>query len=153
MALLVKVLNDTNAFGSDGIPLNYLRDALPVLIFYIVIIINTSIVTGLFPKVWKNPYVIPFFKSGDAEDVSNYRPISLLPVLSKVLEKIVANQLMSFLESNRLISDSQHGFRKHLSTETALMKVNEYIYNNIDNQNISLLLLLDLSKAFDSVSQ
>ena len=150
--LVFKELNDTNAFGPDGIPLRFLRDALPVLIFYIFIIINTSIVTGIFPKLWKHPYVIPFFKSGDTDNVSNYRPISLLPILSKILEKIVANQLMAFLESNRLLANSQHGFRKHLSTETALMKVNEYIYNNIDNRNISLLLLLDLSKAFDSVS-
>ena len=150
--LVFKDLNDTNAYGSDGIPLSYLRDALPVLIFYIFIIINTSIVTGIFPKSWKHPYVIPFFKSGDADNVSNYRPISLLPILSKVLEKIVANQLMSFLESNKLLAKNQHGFRKYLSTETALMKVNEYLYQNIDNQNISLLLLLDLSKAFDSVS-
>ena len=59
---------------------------------------------------------------------------------------------MVFLESNSLLSKSQHGFRKNLSTETALMKVNEIIYNSIDNRRISLLLLLDLSKAFDSVS-
>ena len=150
--LVFKDLNDTNAFGSDGIPFSYLRDALPVLIYYIFIIINTSIVTGIFPKSWKHPFVIPYFKKGDTDNVSNYRPISLLPILSKILEKIVANQLMLFLESNKLLSESQHGFRKNLSTETALMKVNEVIYNNIDNQKISLLLLLDLSKAFDSVS-
>ena len=150
--LVFKELNDTNAFGSDGIPFSYLKDALPVLIYYIFIIINTSIVTGIFPKSWKHPFVIPYYKNGDTDNVGNYRPISLLPILSKVLEKIVANQLMSFLEENKLLSESQHGFRKNLSTETALMKVNEAIYNNIDNQKISLLLLLDLSKAFDSVS-
>ena len=150
--LVFKDLNDTNAFGSDGIPFSYLKDALPVLIFYIFVIINTSIVTGIFPKSWKHPFVIPYFKNGDTDNVGNYRPISLLPILSKVLEKIVANQLMSYLETNELLSQSQHGFRKNLSTETALLKVNEYIYNNIDNKNISLLLLLDLSKAFDSVS-
>ena len=59
---------------------------------------------------------------------------------------------MIYLETNRLLANSQHGFRPHLSTETALLRVNEHIYSNIDNQNISLLLLLDLSKAFDSVS-
>ena len=96
--------------------------------------------------------MVPLFKNGDAENVGNYRPISLLPILSKVLEKIIAIQLMEYLESNKLLSNSQHGFRSKLSTETALMKVNEHIYNNIDNKKISLLLLLDLSKAFDSVS-
>ena len=59
---------------------------------------------------------------------------------------------MSFLETNRLLANSQHGFRPHLSTETALLKINEHICKNIDNQKISLLVLLDLSKAFDSVS-
>ena len=83
--------------------------------------------------------------------VENYRPISLLPILSKLLEKNMAKRLMSFLEENGLLSSSQHGFRPHLSIETALLKVNEHIYNNI-NKKISLLLLLDLSKAFDSVS-
>ena len=102
--------------------------------------------------MWKHPHVVPFFKSGDIEDVCNYGPISLLPILSKILEKIVAMQLMAFLEANRLLSDAQHGFRPHLSTETALLKVNEHLYNDIDKQMLSLIILLDLSKAFDSVS-
>ena len=129
-----------------------MKDALPVLILYIVVIVNTSIVTGLYPHLWKHPHVVPFYKNGDVDDVGNYRPISLLPIISKVLEKIISNQLMEFLESHNLLSKSQHGFRANLSTETALMKVNERIYENIDKQEISLLLLLDLSKAFDSVS-
>ena len=150
--LTIKDLNNTNAFGSDNIPFRFIKDTLPIIAFYITIIINTSIVTGLFPNMWKHPHVIPFHKSGDKDDVRNYRPISLLPVISKILEKIVANQLMDFLESNKLLANSQHGFRSHLSTETALMKVTEKLYSNIDEKKISLLLLLDLSKAFDSVS-
>ena len=149
--LTFKEFRKTNSFGSDAIPYKYLKDALPVLYFYITVIINTSIVTGLFPGLWKHPHVIPIFKSGDVKNVGNYRPISLLSILSKLLEKIIAIQLMSFLEKYNLLSSSQHGFRSSLSTETALMKVNEQIYNNIDNHKISLLLLLDLSKAFDSV--
>ena len=96
--------------------------------------------------------VIPVYKSGDTDDVSNYRPISLLPILSKVLEKIIANQLNEFLDKNNLISISQHGFRPKLSTETALLKLSDKIYDNIDNRKVSILLLLDLSKAFDSVN-
>ena len=149
--LIFKDLNETNACGCDGIPFKYLRDALPVLAFYITIIVNTSIVTGFYPKLWKHPYVAPYFESGDIDNIGNYRPISLLPIISKILEKIVAIQLISFMETNELLAQSQHGFRPNLSTETALMKVNEFLYNNIDNQRISLMLLLDLSKAFDSV--
>ena len=150
--LVIKHLNDTNAYGSDNISFRFIKDALPVIIFYITAIVNTSIVTGFFPSLWKYPHVIPLHKKGDKDDVSNFRPISLLPIISKILEKIVANQLMSFLESNMLLASSQHGFRPHLSTETALMKVTEKLYSNMDKQKISLLLLLDLSKAFDSVS-
>ena len=149
--LTFKELHSSNSIGSDAIPYKYLKDALPVLYFYITIIINTSIITGLFPKLWKHPYVVPVFKSGDKDEVGNYRPISLLSIISKILEKIVAVQLMSFLETYKLLANSQHGFRSNLSTETALLKVNEHIYNNIDKQKVSLLLLLDLSKAFDSV--
>lgn len=149
--LTIKHLKATNSYGSDGIPLRFLIDSLPVTIFFINIIINTSIVTGIYPDPWKYPYVAPVFKGGNSEDVSNFRPISLLPILSKILEKIISNQLMTFLETNRLLAPNQHGFRSNLSTETALLKITEKIYENIDNKKISLLLLLDLSKAFDSV--
>ena len=123
-----------------------------MIVFYITIIVNTSVVTNVYPEPWKNPHVVPYFKSGDRDEISNYRPISLLPVLSKILEKIVANQLTEYLETNNLISSSQHGFRPRLSTQTALLKVSDKIYDNIDKKKISLLLLLDLSKAFDSVN-
>ena len=116
------------------------------------VIVNTSIVTYLYPNSWKLPHVIPFFKSGDPDEVGNYRPISLLPIISKLLEKIISNQLIEYLENNNLLSHTQHSFRPHISTETALMKLSENIYKNIDEKKISLLILLDLSKAFDSVS-
>ena len=150
--LVIKNLKDTNAFGSDGICLRFIRDGLYIIAFYLTIIVNTSIVTNAYPDLWKIPHVIPVHKSGDIDDVSNYRPISLLPILSKVLEKIITNQLTEFLENNNLIATSQHGFRPKLSTETALLKLSDKIYDNIDNRKISILLLLDLSKAFDSVN-
>ena len=151
LILIIKHLKATNSCGSDGIPYRFLIDSLPITIFFILVIVNTSIVTGNYPDPWKHPHVVPVFKSGDIENIGNYRPISLLPILSKVLEKIVAIQLMTFLESNRLLTDNQHGFRPNLSTETALLKVTNRIYENMENRKISLLLLLDLSKAFDSV--
>ena len=145
-------LSNKNSCGADGISSRFLKDSLPVLAFYLTVIINTSIVTGVVPEKWKYAIVCPLFKQGDNEDPSSYRPISLLSVLSKVLEKIVADQLYEFLSSNNLFSQSQHGFRKGLSTQTALMQVTELLYKNIDKGEISLLALCDLSKAFDSVS-
>ena len=149
--LTIKDLRETSAVGSDGISLRFIRDGLFILAFYLTVIINTSIVTYTFPDLWKHPFVVAAYKSGDIDDASNNRPISILPVLSKVLEKIVANQLIIYIEINRLLSISLHGFRPKLSTETALLKILDRIYLNIDNKKVSLLLLLDLSKAFDSV--
>ena len=125
---------------------------MPVIAFYVTIIVNTSIVTGANPQLWKHGQVIPQFKSGDIDDPSNYRPITLLPVLSKVLEKVVTIQLMEYLETNHLISNNQHGFRPKLSTETALLKVTDEIYKNMDDKKITVLSLCDLSKAFDSIN-
>ena len=150
--LTFKRLKETHAIGSDNIAYCFIRDSLPVTSFYITVIVNTSIVTGLYATFWKHALVVPAFKSGDYEDPSNFRPISILPVISKILERIVADQLPEYLETNRLISNTQHGFRSKLSTETALLAITEEIYENIDSNKISLLSLLDLSKAFDSVN-
>lgn len=150
--LAIKELNNSNSVGSDDISLKFLKDVLYIITPYITCIINTSIVTGVFPEAWKHAIVVPVFKNGDANNVSNYRPISLLPIVSKILEKIISTQLTRYLEDNDLLSNCQHGFRPRLSTETALSVITDAIYNNMDQRRISLLTLCDLSKAFDSVN-
>ena len=150
--LIIKNLNESRAFGCDGISLRFVRDALPIISFYITIIVNTSIVTGDNPQLWKHGQVVPQLKNGDPDEPSNYRPITLLPVLSKVLEKVITMQLVEYLETSHLISNNQHGFRTSLSTETALLKVTDEIYKNIDDKKITVLSLCDLSKAFDSIN-
>ncbi len=131
--------------------MKYVKDALPVIAFYLTCLINTSIVTGVFPSDWKHAVVVPILKNGDEDNVGNFKPMSLLSILSKVLEKIVSKQLTQFLERNKLISNSQHGFRPRLSTETALTTVTDAIYDAMDNRKIYLLSLCDLSKVFDSI--
>lgn len=152
LILTIKGLKDTNSVGSDGIPLTFIKDSLHFIAFYLTCIVNTSIVTGIFPTTWKHALVVPLFKSGDSSDFNNYRPISLLPIISKILEKIVADQLTCHIEVNRLFSNTQHGFRPRLSTETALTVITDKIYDNMDSKKISILTLCDLSKAFDSIS-
>ncbi len=149
--LTIKSLKETKTVGSYGIPLRFLKDAMPVTILYITCIINTFLATSIFPKAWKHAMVVPLFKSGDINSVNNYRPISLLPIIAKILEKIVANQLLHYLKSKKLITNSQHGFRPKISTETALTVITDKIYNNLDKKSILLLTLCHLSKAFDSV--
>lgn len=150
--LTIKSLNETSSVGSDDIPLRFIKDSLYATASYLTCIINTSIVTGIFPSSWKHAIVVPLFKSGDTNDLNNYRPISLLPILSKILEKVVAGQLTQFLETNKLLSNTQHGFRPRLSTETALTVITDKIFSNMDSKKVSLLTLCDLSKAFDSVN-
>ncbi len=123
-----------------------------MIAFYLIVIVNTSLTTGVFPENWKHAMVIPLFRKGDLENVSNYRPISLLPIFSKILEKKCFQSAPRLLLNNNLLLNSQHGFRPSLSTESALLKVTDAIYKNMDNTMISLLTLCDLSKAFDSVS-
>ena len=149
--LIVKDLRETSSVGIDGISLRFVKDSLPIMALYYTIVVNTSIVTGKFPRLWKHPLIAPVYKTGNEDEVGNYRPIALLPILSKILEKVISIQLMEYLESYNLLSNTQHGFRVNLSTETALMRVTDAIYENIDNNLITLVILCDLSKAFDSV--
>ena len=109
--LIIKYLKNTASYGSDGIPLRFLRDSLPVIATYLTCILNTSIVTGSFPSLWKHAIVVPIFKSGDANEPKDYRPISLLSIISKVLEKVIAQQLMSHLEENHMLSKTHHVFQ------------------------------------------
>ena len=152
VTLIVKHMKNTNSHGCDGIPLRYIKDSLPVIITYLTCILNTSIATGVVPKAWKHSVVVPVFKSGNQHEPQNYRPISLLPIISKILEKVVASQLSKHLETKNLLSNTQHGFRSSLSTDTALLTLSNKLYANMDKKKVSLITVCDLSKAFDSVS-
>ncbi len=148
----MKSLNETTSVGSDGTSMKFIKDALYIIASYLTCIVNTSIVTGNVPTAWKDALVIPPFKSGDVSDFNHFRLISVLPIISKVLDKIVANQLTHILETKKLLPNSQHRFRPKLSTEAALTVITDKIYNNMDSKKNSILTLCDLSKAFDSVS-
>ena len=84
--------------------------------------------------------------------MNNYRPISLLPIISKIFEKIVQKQLYTYLVNNNLLLDSQHGFREKHSTESAVIELTDYLKIQIDNKHVPLCLFLDLSKAFDTIN-
>ncbi|KAF2345355.1 Reverse transcriptase domain [Trinorchestia longiramus] len=100
---------------------------------------------------WKYSIIKPLHKAGDINTASNYRPITFLPVLSKILEKVISNQLSTYLNKSNSLHPNQYAYRKHTSTQDALLNITEKIYSDIDTKNVTLLLLLDLSKAFDSV--
>ena len=114
-------------------------------------IITSSFQDGIFPQPLKLARVVPIFKSGSKSDVSNYRPISLLDSFSKVYEKLMHNRVVDFMESNESFHELQYGFRSGRSCEHALLTAQNYILHSLNKQQISLLLLIDFSKAFDMV--
>ena len=114
--------------------------------------INLSIISGVFPDQLKIARVIPLFKSGDKSSFTNYRPVSVLPAFSKILEKVIYNRLLDYLNKHKILSDNQFGFRKHHSTEYALTLLYDKISSAIDNNELTIGIFIDLSKAFDTVN-
>ena len=137
--------------GCDGISTKLLKVIAPVIIKPLTLLINQVLNTGTFPDKLKIAKVIPIFKKGDPSLFENYRPISLLPAISKVLEKIIALQLSSYFEKNKLLFDNQYGFRAKHSTEHAALELIDRITNKMDTNEIPLNIFLDLSKAFDTI--
>ena len=118
----------------------------------ILILINRSFESGIFPDILKIARITPVHKKGPKTSIENYRPISSLPFLSKIFERCMATRLVSFLEKIDLISKYQFGFQKGKSTSDALTMLTESIYNSINNRQHHISVLIDLSKAFDTVN-
>ena len=112
---------------------------------------NNSFVTNTFARAWKTAEVTPILKCGNPDVPNNYRPISLLPIVSKVTERLVHGQLMEHLIRNNKLAAHQSGNRKLHSTETALLYVTDQLLQAMDNKKVSIMVLLDMSKAFDSI--
>ena len=138
-------------FGTDGIANHFLKIALPVIGESLCNIFNLSIATGVFPDCWKIARVAPIFKSGHSDDRSNYRPISVLPFLSRVFEKLVFNQLYEYLDKIKLIHYKQSELRSLHSAVTCLLKSTDDWYANMDKGRFTATVFIDLKKAFDTV--
>ena len=137
----------------DPIPTWLLKKCLDLLLPIITLIINLSLRLGYFPSAWKCALVIPLLKKFGLDLIfKNFRPVSNLPYLSKLTERAVVTQLRDHNESNGLIPTHASSYRKYHSTETALLKVQSDMFESMDSQNVTLLVLLDLSAAFDTVS-
>ena len=122
-------------------------DILPALTH----IINLSIMQSKFPTVWKHAKVVSLLKKGDTLAPKNYRPVALLPVFSKILERIVFNQLVKYLEAQKLIHPNHHGSRPGHSTATALIQMYDTWVEEVDDGNLVGVMMVDFSAAFDMV--
>jgi hypothetical protein len=141
----------TNASGADNISIAMLNLVMPYCIDTIRNLFNESIRIGEFPKIWKTANVIPIPKVTSPTSFSDLRPISILPALSKLFEKLLAVQIVNFLDQNNILPDIQSGFRGNYSTRTALLRVTDDLAHAMDKSKPSILILLDQSKAFDLV--
>ena len=141
------------ATGIDGLGARVLRIAAPEISCSIAKIINHCIETCTFPSQWKIAKVKPLFKNqGNKQDIQNYRPISILPILSKVFERHIFNAVNTYLTENSLLYRFQSGFRKNHSTDTALLFLLDQVLLDLDKNNVSGLVFVDYSKAFDLIN-
>ena len=145
-------MRNSAACGADGVCIRMVKTGFPTIGGVILHIVNTCITRSDIPSEWKHSIVQPIFKSGNPSDPSNFRPISLVPVIMKIVERVIHQQLYRYLSHNHLLSSTQHGFRPRHSTETALLSVTDRILAATDRGEISMLCLLDLSKCFDVIN-
>lgn len=144
-------LNTSKSTGLDDIGPKFLKLSANIIYPYIHHILNLSISQGIFPVEWKTAKVKPLFKTGAKHDINNYRPISILPTLSKLIEKHVHDSFMSYLNQYDLLIKSQSGFRKRHSCETALVHILDKWLKALNDGYIIGVIMVDFKKAFDLV--
>ena len=144
-------LSGNKATGIDKISCKIIKLAAPVISDSLTFIFNQCMTLSCFPDEWKTAKVVPLYKNGQRNIPGNYRPISVLPAISKIMERILYDQLYSYLTKSELLSNSQFGFRKFHSTASALLDCTNDWYVNLDRKMFNLVVLIDLKKAFDTV--
>lgn len=149
---VIKNLKDKPATGVDGISTRALKHACEKIAIPLAHLINQCFQQGHFPTIFKIASVLPIFKKGDELDFENYRPISILCVISKVIERIIFNRISSFLIKYKIITTNQHGFQQNKSVETATIQLLQFVYSEMDKQNHVVGLFFDLSKPFDTLN-
>ena len=144
-------LKAKNSSGNDDISNTILKSIYPSIMQALIIIFNKSLSLGEFPDNMKIAIVKPLHKGKSKVEMNNYRPVSLLPVISKILEKIVNNRLIKFLTKNKVLYEGQYGFRRLRSTSDTILDLTGNILDGFDKGMITLGLFLDMTKAFDSI--
>ena len=144
-------MRNSKSSGADGITVGMLRQTFSVIGPHLLRIVNGTIRAGKLPDDWKVAMVTPLFKSGDVTDVNSFRPVSVLPTVSKLTERVICDQLVDYLTSHDIICPEQHGFRRGHSTESAMLDAVQFIISETDRGRVVSNVAADTSKAFDSV--
>ncbi len=152
VASTLRGLKACKATGLDKIPAKILKLSANIIAPSLTFIFNLSLATGVYIDEWKRARVTPIFKSGDRRQCENYRPISILPVVSKAFEKDVFRQVYRYLSESSLLSKFQSGFRPKHSTVTALIQMCDEWLENMDNGKLNGVVFIDIKKAFDSIN-
>ncbi len=149
---LLEEINPSKAVGIDNIGGKFLKDGATILADPITKLLNLSIKLSKFPQKCKIAKLIPIYKNkGSKVETQNYRPISLLPLVSKIFEKIIHTKTQQFLDENDILYKFQSGFRQNHSTDTSLSYLNDKILHGFDNGCFTGMILIDLQKAFDTI--
>ena len=148
---LLNGLNPHKASGPDEISTRFLKTTATVIAPILTVIFQSSIDQGKVPDDWKSANVTPLYKKGDKAKASNYRPVSLTSVCCKIVEHIIHSQVIRHLETNNILADEQHGFRKRRSCESQLINTVEDLTRGLNARQQIDAILLDFSKAFDKV--
>ena len=151
MSFIIKSKSKTST-GNDRLSTKLLKLIGPYLAPAITLILNQSLTTGIFPDSLKIARVIPLFKKGVKSIFDNYRPISLLPCISKIFDKVIYSQLYEYFKSNNLLYKHQYGFRPEHSCELATLEFVDRIFKCLDGNLKPFSVFIDLSKAFDTLN-
>ena len=145
----VEQLNNKGGFGSDGIPNVFIKNCVYSLLEPLMLIFNDSLSSNVFPNIWKQSLITPVFKNGNKQNISNYRPISIICTFLKLFESIFYTKLYENIKDH--ISQYQHGFVKGLSILTNLSVFSDYVTNSIESKRQVDVVYTDFSKAFDKI--
>jgi hypothetical protein len=151
---VLKYLSDMSNSGANDIDFlspKFIKHFATQLSVPIALLINSSFKSGVFPDALKVSRITPIFKNGDIHDPTNYRPIAILPIFSKIFEKAIHSRLTDFFNNFNIINNNQHGFLKNRNTTTAIFNFINEILTSLDNSEVALSIFIDLSKAFDCV--
>ena len=135
---IIMNIKNNKANGYDDISINIVKKVVHCILYPQTKIANMSFSQGIFPNCLKHAKVVPVYKAGDVDIFSNYRPVSVLPVFSKVLERLFHVRLYKYVESNNILYDGQYGFREKYSTLLALLDFTEQLTKSFDSRNITV---------------